>query len=103
MTLDLGLGLAMWKGTKAYEDVKYISSTSNKEFYTALNNDDQETCVDWDCTGKLVMKSTEKKYVLSHYTEIIPHRFGNRQKLVQRKDFTLLTHMEGLFNNSSLK
>ena len=55
----------MWKGTEAYEDVKYISSTSNKEFYTALNNDDQHTCVDWDCTAKLVMKSKKRIYFKS--------------------------------------
>ena len=97
MTAGLGLGLAMWKGTEAYEDVKYISSTSNKEFYTALNNDDKQTCVDWDCTAKLVMKSTENLYVKSH-TEILVHRFGNRLKLVQRKDFTSSIHMEGLFH-----
>ena len=88
----------MWKGTEAYEDVKYISSTSNKEFYTALNNDDKQTCVDWNCSTKLVKKSTENIYVKSHYTEILVHRFGNRLKLVQRKDFTSSIHMEGLFH-----
>ena len=61
---DRGLGLAVWKGVDASEDIRYLTITYG-ESYTALNNENNEDChkhtshdLD-DCDGKLIWRQNK--------------------------------------------
>ena len=55
------LGLAMWDTPESYEDIKYLADTSvNADLYTALNNDNHDTCSSRaQCDGKLLWRQTK--------------------------------------------
>ena len=65
---DRGLGLAVWKSAKEYEDIKYIASycpSENwSEVYTALNNENEEDCntdhgQTYNCDEKLIWRQNK--------------------------------------------
>ena len=59
------LGLAMWDTPESYEDVKYLADHASvkADFYTALNNANNEACNGRDkCDGKLLWRQTKTGY-----------------------------------------
>ena len=70
---DRGLGLAVWKSAEAYEDIKYLANNvpwkehsyvGYADFYTALNNENEEACNTdhhgkTDCDGKLIWRQNK--------------------------------------------
>ena len=53
-------GLAIWNTSELYEDIKYLAILRGKDLYTALNNENGETCHNrQDCSGKLVWRQTK--------------------------------------------
>ena len=53
----------MWNSAESYEDVSYITGSEDEDFYTALNNENGESCDTKhnpsDCDDKLVWKQTK--------------------------------------------
>ena len=64
-----GFGLAMWNSAESYEDVSYITDSEDEDFYTALNNENGESCDTKhnpsDCDDKLVWKQTKNGHSCS--------------------------------------
>ena len=57
------MGLAMWHTTELYQDVQYMSNRLSDDFYTALNNENDEACEapkdgQDACDGKLMWRQT---------------------------------------------
>ena len=68
----LGLGLAFWKGTEGYKDVKSIATSLNTGLHTALNNEELKSCNGFygsgtSCDTKLVKPISYYHYIKSDF------------------------------------
>ena len=68
----LGLGLAFWKGTEGYTDVKSIATSLNTGLHTALNNEELKSCNGFygsgtSCDTKLVKPISYYHYIKSDF------------------------------------
>ena len=91
-----GMGLAMWHTVELYEDIQYLTHTTNRRLLTALNNKYDQNCTSKDdCHGKLIWQQekngpeklfeTQAAYDLIKAKNDPPNRFT--VQIVNNKSF----------------